>query len=63
MATAKESEDPGTEISDEELMRRGLSDPELQARIREIKDGIAKGTPPGPGIGPEDLANFLRDRS
>jgi anti-sigma28 factor (negative regulator of flagellin synthesis) len=62
MATAKESKDPGTEISDEELMRRALSDPEVQARIREIKQQIEEGRLSGPGIGPEELPGFLRER-
>jgi hypothetical protein len=61
MATGKKTESAPS-ASDEEIMRRILEDPEVQARIREIKDQIAKGIPPSePGIGPEELAQFLRD--
>ena len=56
----KPPEDAG-EVSDEEIRRRILSDPEVQARIREIKAESKAGRVTGPGIGPEELVDFLRE--
>jgi hypothetical protein len=50
-------------LSDEELHRRVVADPEVQARI-EIAKRRAKGAPngEGPGITAEELPDFLRER-
>ncbi len=49
-------------LSDEEMRRRRLQDPEVQERLRQIHKQIDNGEPLSPGIKPEELQDFLRDK-
>jgi hypothetical protein len=49
-------------LSDEEVRRRLLTDPELRARAEEILEQAKNGGPVGPGILAEELPDFLRER-
>ena len=49
--------------ADEEMRRRRLADPAVQAKVREIQESIRRGDDPGPGMSAEELPDFLRDDS
>ncbi len=57
MSTGAEARRP----TREERVRARLDDPDVKARIAEIKERIARGES-GPTIGPEDLPQFLREQ-
>jgi hypothetical protein len=58
---AIESEE--TLLSDDEIIERAKSDPELRRRAEELARKVASGElRGGPGITAEELRDFLRDR-
>lgn len=46
--------------ADEEMRRRSLADPAVQAKVREIQERIRRGDDLPQGIGAEELPDFLR---
>jgi hypothetical protein len=48
-------------VSEEEMRREHLEDPEVKARVRAIRERMRRGEPPGPGITQEQLPDFLRE--
>lgn len=48
-------------LSDEQMRRERLDDPEVKARVRAIQERMRRGEPPGPGITEEELPDFLRE--
>ncbi len=48
-------------LSDEEVIRRMKSNPEVQARAKEALERSKRKKPEGSGITAEELPDFLRD--
>jgi hypothetical protein len=48
--------------ADEAIRRRRLADPAVQAKVREIQESIRRGDDRGPGIGAEELPDFLGEQ-
>lgn len=48
--------------TDEEIRTKRLRDPEVRARVREIKERLDRGESLGSGISAEGLPDFLRER-
>ena len=55
-----ERADSRRDLTDEERRQRRLQDPEVQERLREIRETINHG-PSGSGIDAEELPDFLRE--
>jgi hypothetical protein len=49
--------------ADAAIRRRRLADPAVQAKVREIQESIRRGDDPGPGIGAEELPDYLGEQS
>jgi hypothetical protein len=49
-------------LTDEEIRRQRLQDPEVQERLRQIHKQIDNGEPLSPGITPQELPDFLREQ-
>jgi hypothetical protein len=43
-------------------VKRRLEDPEIQRKLREVREIIESDSPLDPGLGPDQLPDFLRER-
>jgi hypothetical protein len=50
-----------TLLSDEELRRRVMADPDVRARLKEVLQHVKDGGSEDPGLGPDALREFLRE--
>ena len=49
-------------LTDEEIRRLRLQDPDVQERLRQIHKQIDDGEPLSPGVTPQELPDFLREQ-
>ena len=60
-ATERRSRSPVRPEEDTAVKQR-LEDPEIQRKLREVREIIESDRALGPGVGPDQLPNFLRER-
>ena len=47
---------------EDEAAKQRLEDPEIRRKLREVREIIESDSPLGPGVGPDQLPDFLRER-
>ena len=63
MTPERTAESEDTLLSDDEIIERAKTDPEIRQRAEELARKVASGELRGsPGITAEELQDFLRDR-